>query len=301
MHRKKDNPNFKNGRRRGQVNRFQETGDGIVHIETDLPGTFSDETGTFSGKSTFSCRLKNTGNGNGRGQSKGNPKNCIEGDLTILTVEVDDEDGHPSAQDQGQARGKLKAAIITDSGTGMTYDVRVDGTVIETHASDFPDEDEPVDQPPLPPRNLLRNSGQPEVKTHDETGRRLSFGDDGSIVDILVLWTDAMQAAAGSATQAQADVLNGINSFNTAAENSGVLTRLNLVYSAKDHTGYEEGGSTGDCLTDIRGTSDGKLDYVHDLRNQYGADMVALVTSVSCGTAYLGPNNGAYMFSVTGR
>ena len=289
MHRKNGNTNFKNGRRRGQVNRFQETGDGIVHIETDLPG-----------KPNFSCRLKNTGNGNGRGQSKGNPKNCIEGDLTILTVEVDDEDGHPG-QGHGQARGKLKAAIITDSGTGMTYDVRVDGTVIETHASDFPDEDEPADQPPPPPRNLLRNSGQPEVKTHDETGRRLSFGDDGSIVDILVLWTDAMQAAAGSATQAQADVLNGINSFNTAAENSGVLTRLNLVYSAKDHTGYEEGGSTGDCLTDIRGTSDGKLDYVHDLRNQYGADMVALVTSVSCGTAYLGPNNGAYMFSVTGR
>ena len=42
------------------------------------------------------------------------------------------------------------------------------------------------------------------------------------IVDILVLWTDEMQAAAGSATQAQADVLNGINSFNTAAAKSNL-------------------------------------------------------------------------------
>ena len=56
------------------------------------------------------------------------------------------------------------------------------------------------------------------------------------------------------------------------------------------------------ALSDITGTSDGKMDYVHSMRDSCGADLVALIIEHNqyCGIAYLGPSI-ALGFSVTAR
>src|SRR5690606_32235448 len=55
-------------------------------------------------------------------------------------------------------------------------------------------------------------------------------------------------------------------------------------------------------LLDLEGNTDGHMDEVHDLRNQYGADMVAMINSNHdyCGIAFMGFGPHDYqMFSVT--
>ena len=88
---------------------------------------------------------------------------------------------------------------------------------------------------------------------------------------------------------------------NEAYINSNIDTQLRLVYV--HYTPYDDrSDSCGSVLGAVRKNGDGLMDEVHGLRNTWGADFVALLTSTSAGTcggiAYVGPYN-AYMFSVT--
>ena len=79
-----------------------------------------------------------------------------------------------------------------------------------------------------------------------------------------------------------------ISETNTAYANSGIPTKLRLVkthYEASydDYTnGWEQ------TLSYMQGTNDGNFDYIHAMRNQYGADFVSMfVDSGSyCGIGY---------------
>jgi hypothetical protein len=70
--------------------------------------------------------------------------------------------------------------------------------------------------------------------------------------------------------------------------------QLNLVKMAE--VNYTETGDMSKSLSDITNTTDGKMDEVHALRNQYGADQVALVTADSnyCGIAYVMTSLGSW-------
>ena len=102
---------------------------------------------------------------------------------------------------------------------------------------------------------------------------------------------------------------------NQAYVNSGINAELNLVLAHEDTSGYTEdvgSSSMSPLLSHLRYTStssddpEGYLDYVHDLRETYKADMVALITTgAGCGIAYVSgncetcyPSKGS-MFSVT--
>jgi hypothetical protein len=69
--------------------------------------------------------------------------------------------------------------------------------------------------------------------------------------------------------------------------------------------GYNEPSSFSQILTDLRATNDGDMDNVHQLRDQYGADVVAMICQNGqyCGIAYLmtnvSPNFASSAFSVT--
>jgi hypothetical protein len=56
--------------------------------------------------------------------------------------------------------------------------------------------------------------------------------------------------------------------------------------------GYNEPSSFSQILTDLRATNDGDMDNVHQLRDQYGADVVAMICQNGqyCGIAYLMTN-----------
>ena len=88
---------------------------------------------------------------------------------------------------------------------------------------------------------------------------------------------------------------------NVAYTQSGVSAQLNLVHAA--YTTYTEASSDafGTALGQLRSQTDGIMNEAHTLREEYGADLVALIIDDSqyCGIAYLGPRTDL-MFSVTG-
>jgi hypothetical protein len=90
---------------------------------------------------------------------------------------------------------------------------------------------------------------------------------------------------------------------NVAYINSGIATQLRLVY-VHHAPGFDDTSrSCVDLIYMVQRTTDGHLDDVHGVRDAWGADMVALLTSrrvSGCGgIAFVGPANAAYMFSVT--
>jgi hypothetical protein len=66
--------------------------------------------------------------------------------------------------------------------------------------------------------------------------------------------------------------------------------QLNVVYTGE--ISYVETGTMSTSLTNLASANDGKMDEVHTLRNQYGADQVVLITADadSCGIAYVMQN-----------
>lgn len=114
--------------------------------------------------------------------------------------------------------------------------------------------------------------------------------DDGSVIDVMVVYTPSARSAAGGTNAVRALANSAIASANSAYQNSNIATRLRLVYL--DETNYTEGESFSNDLSRLRNTSDGFMDEVHAIRNEVKADMVALINNNtgSCGVAYLMTN-----------
>ena len=133
---------------------------------------------------------------------------------------------------------------------------------------------------------------------------RTGSADDGSVIDILIAYTQDVPGgfSSGSALEAALDM--AVASTNRALDVSNVRTRLRLVHTASVE--YEETGNGSMDLSRLRSTTDGFLDVLHGLRDQYAADLVALITERMddvCGIAYLTnpQSTGSAGFSVTRR
>ncbi len=107
--------------------------------------------------------------------------------------------------------------------------------------------------------------------------------DDGSLVDVLVVFTPAAAVAATGAIEDQ--IQSWIDETNGFYLASGVAHRVRLVHAAS--IAY---ATTGNILTDVarlKAKNDGFLDSVHPLRDAVGADLVLLVVaSGSAGVGY---------------
>lgn len=116
----------------------------------------------------------------------------------------------------------------------------------------------------------------------------------GQVIDLLVVYTPKARANAGGQSGIEAKIINAVTKANQAYLNSQVDMQLNLVKMAE--VNYTETGDMSKSLSDITNTTDGKMDEVHALRNQYGADQVALVTADSnyCGIAYVMTSLGSW-------
>jgi peptidyl-Asp metalloendopeptidase len=102
-----------------------------------------------------------------------------------------------------------------------------------------------------------------------------------------VVYTPKAVSKAGSVATLESRILNAVAAANAAYVNSQVQIRLNVVGLAQ--TNYSETGDMSVTLSRLRGTSDGYMDEVHNLRNQTGADLVALISEDGnyCGFAYV--------------
>lgn len=123
--------------------------------------------------------------------------------------------------------------------------------------------------------------------------------DSGNTIDVLVLYTANVRNSLGGDTQARNFAQQAIDSTNTAYINSRVTQRVRLVSAQLSPT--SETGSLSSELSALRGNS-----TVGNLRNQYQADLVSLLSNSSdgCGIGYLmgstgGNSNNA--FTVTSR
>lgn len=120
---------------------------------------------------------------------------------------------------------------------------------------------------------------------------------DGSIVqDLLVVYTQGACNYAGSCAALEADISTAVTDLNTAYAASQIDITMNLAASALTAYG---GTNASTALSDLRGTSDGNMDEVHALRNDVGADIVALIyDGDGCGIGYLGSSANT-AFNVT--
>ncbi|MHC4416113.1 MAG: M12 family metallo-peptidase [Planctomycetota bacterium] len=127
--------------------------------------------------------------------------------------------------------------------------------------------------------------------------------DDGSVIDVLVVYTPLARQAAGGYEQIANEIDLALAATNDAYTNSLIAPRINPVYIAE--IDYDEDGSFRDHLDRLTYPDDGTMDDVHVLRDQYGADMVALIVDDrgSCGIAWLmrdlSPDFEEWAFSVT--
>lgn len=171
-------------------------------------------------------------------------------------------------------RDGLMAGNITMP--GASYQVRYAGNgvhaVREIDQSAFPPEAEPI------PVDLVQ-----EIPPKTADG---PVPDDGSTIDVLVVYTPAARSAVGGTTAMENLIDLAVAETNTSYGNSGITQRLNLVHTAE--VSYTEVSFSTD-LNRITNPSDGYIDNVHTLRDTYAADEVALIVNNTeyCGMAWL--------------
>ena len=164
-----------------------------------------------------------------------------------------------------------------------------------------PNEDEPPEN--HSERRSLRGGSQQERSLQETTPQ----------MTVVVVYT---QGAKRDDTMGIENRINlAIAETNQAYVNSGINAELVLAKAHEDTSGYvaDQGSSSMSPslyhLTHTHGHADdpgGQLDYVHALRTEVGADMVALITTgAGCGIAWLSGNcdgcnpTADWMFSVT--
>ncbi len=117
-----------------------------------------------------------------------------------------------------------------------------------------------------------------------------------STIDLMVVYTQQAENSWGGVANTMANITQAVTNMNASMSNSGINNvSFRLVHATK--VSYTESGNFSTDLTRLAGTSDGYMDNVHGLRDQYGADLVSLVIgspTSSCGIGYLNTNPTAY-------
>jgi hypothetical protein len=188
-----------------------------------------------------------------------------------------------------------QAMAGTVSLRGMIYRIKDTGLgahiVEEMPASDPKPEIQPI---PVTPAEA---GPVPEI---GEVGWQPAV-DDGSTIDVLVVYTPASRVRYGqSGMDALIDL--AVAETNQAYLNSQISTQIRLVY--KGEVDYVESTGMDIDLARLQSPTDGIMDEVHALRDTYGADLVTLIeeNGATSGVAYLmstlSPDFASNAFSV---
>lgn len=142
------------------------------------------------------------------------------------------------------------------------------------------DENDPALQETLPTPVLAANLSN---NSKDTQGL---VPDDGSVIDLLVVYTPRAATTAGSVAAVEARIDLGVTEANISYANSDVDFTVNLVHKAQ--VDYVEGADVAIDRDRLRIDGDGFLDEVHYMRDYYRADLVQMVAeSNGCGIAYI--------------
>jgi hypothetical protein len=165
---------------------------------------------------------------------------------------------------------------------GAIYQVRYVGggvhAVYEMDQSAFPREAQPI-----PVDNKSYDSSQNSIPAK---------GDSGATIDVLVAYTPAVRSEAGGSSAMLSLISLAVSETNTGYSQSDVAQRIRLVHSTEveytESSDTDAGWSTD--LSRLKSKTDGYMDNIHDLRDQYGADLVVLLVRAStlyCGLGYM--------------
>jgi len=186
-----------------------------------------------------------------------------------------------------------------------TYDIEPKGNNKHDITQVDPDRNPKNGSDTITAEDFLSTGGQPDTTSNSTiTAPTASAATIGTVIDLMVAYTPKAKNNASGQAGIEAKITNAVAMANQAYINSKVDIQLNLVKMVE--TNYAETGNMSTSLTDLTGTSDGKMDELHTLRNQVGADQVSLITADSnyCGIGYMMTNNwintgfSAYAFSV---
>jgi len=145
--------------------------------------------------------------------------------------------------------------------------------IYEIDSSTFPLELEPI------PVDAVQGSATQNTWT----------ADDGSVIDVLVVYTEAARVGLGGSTTAIETLIDiAVAETNAGYINSGVNQEIRLMYT--EEVPYSEVDFKWDTtVIRLQNPSDGYMDTVHALRDSTCADLVVLLVdnSSSCGIAYV--------------
>ena len=172
------------------------------------------------------------------------------------------------------------------------------------HPLVVPDDGTPAEPPAPEPELQQPDAG---VATTTDSVTTAAATSTNTIVDLLVVYTSTARVKQGGKAAMNALITLGVDLANQAYSNSQIAMQLRLVRAAE--IAYTETGNISTDLSRLQRTTDGFMDSVHQLRNQYKADLVALIVDnggAYCGIAYVMANGprasfANYAFSVTDR
>jgi peptidyl-Asp metalloendopeptidase len=205
-------------------------------------------------------------------------------------------------------RGKLKVnelagdVVLTFSDGSVSGLIYAGNTVYEIVAKGERQILVELDQSKFPDCAGEINPNEPESDIKNPVTSANSanaVADTGGTIDVLVLYTSGVRSSLGGDTQARNFAQQAIDSTNTAYINSRITQRVRLVNAQQSPVA--ETGSLSSELSALRSNS-----TVASLRNQYNADLVAMISNSGggCGIGYLmggaGGNQGN-AFTVTAR
>ena len=173
---------------------------------------------------------------------------------------------------------------INVEAAGRTYQLRYFGA-----QGYFAREVNVTNIPNHPPTGVPEANFKPVPKTEKiATGESIpvALTDDGSQIDVMVVYTQAARLAAGGAAAMDLLVTTGVSQVNSIYSNSGVVHQLRLVHLRE--VAHTEIDMETDLVA-LADPADGVLDDVHILRDAYGADFVSLWGAYGdyCGLAFL--------------
>ncbi|MFL0810250.1 MAG: DUF5011 domain-containing protein [Agarilytica sp.] len=195
----------------------------------------------------------------------------------------------------GYATGVEGRAYFVESSRGIAATIHTKDEVIQIFADDAgnqmmisSDPSEFESEGEILPGNIFSDE---DVAPGPRVAGRIDGESPASVANpytVDVLWVVTQKALNEGSLDVYEQIELGMTQANDSYENSGIQGRLRTVYIHVDTT-YAEGDVMLDTLVAVRNPSDGIMDEIHDIREQHGADLVAIATGAGnyCGQAYL--------------